>query len=253
MLKSAAAKSRPPYSACTGSNTEMVTKGGELGFVTRLLDESINLGSRIQWYTAMLGFLSSVITMAERLRERGIDNYAVTELVQGGKTRRWVVGWSFGSMRPSMDAARGTGALPKHLLPAITEVDVFRTSLTTSVGGFADHVRTAVASLELMSWTWDGERLEGVGRAVDKVWGRAWRRQRKREDKMNEEGSAEAAGTRRGEAGAVAKDISVFGFGVLVRVTREEVVLRYRWIEGYDATASESFQGFLKATAQSHK
>lgn len=46
----------------------------------------------------MLGKFSSLSTIVALLRKHGVDNYAVTELVQG-QTRRWVVAWSFGSVR----------------------------------------------------------------------------------------------------------------------------------------------------------
>lgn len=97
---SAAAKSRPPHSACTGADVEMVTPGGETAFVSRIIQESVALKTRCQWYTSMLGKLSSVGTIVEKLKEIGVENFAVKEFVQGGKTRRWGVAWSWGPMRP---------------------------------------------------------------------------------------------------------------------------------------------------------
>ncbi len=78
----------------------MVTPGGETAFVSRMIEESVALKTRCQWYTSMLGKLSSVGTIMEKLKEKGIENFAVKEFVQGGKTRRWGVAWSWGSMRP---------------------------------------------------------------------------------------------------------------------------------------------------------
>lgn len=101
LLASASAKSRPPYSACTGAGVEMVTPGGEVAFVMRIITESIILKTRCQWYTSMLGKLSSVTTLIERLHTAGVKNWAVTEFVQGQKTRRWGIAWSWGWMRPA--------------------------------------------------------------------------------------------------------------------------------------------------------
>lgn len=80
----------------------MITPGGEAAFVTRMIEESLELRAKIQWFTSMLGKLSSVTTLVEALMERDNHNYAVTEFVQGNKTKRWAVAWSWGDMRPSM-------------------------------------------------------------------------------------------------------------------------------------------------------
>jgi len=117
MLTTASSKQRAPFTACTGSESEMVTPGGEVAFVTRMIEESLVLQDRVQWYTSMLGKFSSIGAVVQKLREKGIDNYAVTEFVQGSKTRRWGIAWSFEDLRPSMSIARGVGSLQKALLP----------------------------------------------------------------------------------------------------------------------------------------
>jgi 23S rRNA (adenine1618-N6)-methyltransferase len=121
MLTSAAAKQRPPFTACTGSENEMVTPGGEIAFVSRMIDESLILQDRVQWYTSMLGKFSSLPTLVQKLRDRGVDNYAVTEFIQGSKTRRWGIAWSFDDLRPSMTVARGVSSLQKSILPFPSE------------------------------------------------------------------------------------------------------------------------------------
>lgn len=78
----------------------MVTPGGEVAFVSRMIDESKELGDRCQWYTSMLGKYSSVEIIIENIKGTGIVNWAVKDLVQGNKTKRWAVAWSWGSMRP---------------------------------------------------------------------------------------------------------------------------------------------------------
>ncbi|KAL2152914.1 hypothetical protein VTH82DRAFT_4069 [Thermothelomyces myriococcoides] len=85
MLSSAKKKARPPMSACSGAPVEMVCDGGEVAHVGRLLRESLTLRDRIQWYTSMLGKLTSLEVLVEQLRHHGIDNYAVTEFVQGSQ------------------------------------------------------------------------------------------------------------------------------------------------------------------------
>ncbi|KAK7415155.1 hypothetical protein QQX98_006099 [Neonectria punicea] len=243
MANSAAQKSRPPLSACTGAKVEMVTDGGEVGFVDRILRESLVLRERVQWYTAMFGFLTSLVDFVKKLRDNDIDNYAVTELVQGSKTRRWAIAWSFGTMRPAQDVARGINtAVPKGILPDSTEAEIVIMPLPKNIGNFAESFSDAVAKLELISWDWNRVRLEGIGRAVDKVWGRAWRRRRKRE--MEVENKQENQVSREEEACA-------FAFKLFIRVEKEQVLVKCRWVEGHDATAFESFQGFLRSIRRS--
>lgn len=55
----------------------------------------------------MCGKLSSVGIVVGRLKDAGCVNWAVTEFVQGTKTRRWGVAWSWGGWRPAVRAARG--------------------------------------------------------------------------------------------------------------------------------------------------
>ena len=78
----------------------MVTTGGEVAFVTRMIEESCEIKGRVQWYTSMLGKLNSVVEVVEKLREKGAQNWAVTTFVQGQITRRWAVAWSWGCLRP---------------------------------------------------------------------------------------------------------------------------------------------------------
>jgi 23S rRNA (adenine1618-N6)-methyltransferase len=121
LLLSAAIKRRPPNTACTGSANEMIYPGGEVAFVTRMILESVKLKDRVQWYTSMLGKYSSVDVVVEKLRGVGVGNYAVMEFVQGSKTKRWGVAWSFEGRRPRMKTARGIPSLPKGLLPFPSE------------------------------------------------------------------------------------------------------------------------------------
>ena len=121
MLTSAATKQRPPFTARTGSETEMVTPGGEVAVVSRMIEESRAMQDRVQWYTSMLGKFSSLGTVVQILRDIGVTNYAVTEFVQGSKTRRWGIAWSFDDLRPRMDVARSVSSLPKALLPFPSE------------------------------------------------------------------------------------------------------------------------------------
>lgn len=247
LLASALKKSRPPHSACTGAPVEMVCEGGEVAFVGRIVDESLRLRGRVRWYTSMLGKVSSLEVLVDQLRGHGVDNFAVNEFVQGSKTRRWAVGWSFGAMRPAHDVARGMKAVAwRKVLPAATEVELLAAPVDR-VGWLARRADELMMGLDLISWDWDKDKLNGVGRASENVWGRAYRRRMQREQKQLERGDTHGDG----EAARVARTpggeaFSAFGFRIGIEVGRREAIANCRWMEGHDQATFESFCGFMK-------
>lgn len=100
MAASNDAKSRAPNAVCTGAEVEMICEGGDAGFVTRIVRESLILREKVQWYSSMLGKLASLHATLALLKEANVDNVAVRTL-RAGKTRRWAIAWSFGDRRPT--------------------------------------------------------------------------------------------------------------------------------------------------------
>lgn len=241
LVKSAKKKASPPNSACTGAPVEMVVEGGEVAFIGRLLQESLFFRNRIQWYTTMFGKLSSLLEFIAKLREKGIDNYAVTEFVQGNKTKRWAVGWSFGNMRPSDKAARGVKASHwRSFLPWATSVEICSFSIDHGVSPVVQRIHEVVESLELISWVWETEKLQGVGRARENVWGRAWRRRKKREGQLL---AGSTSSTRHSKD---IEEVCELGFLLSVRISKSEATVALRWLEGHDSVLFESLAGYVK-------
>ncbi|EJU00227.1 hypothetical protein DACRYDRAFT_68457, partial [Dacryopinax primogenitus] len=110
-------KELDPSGVCTGSDNEMITPGGEVGFVGRMVRESTRVGRRCRWYTSLLGKLSSVKEVIELIRspEVNIDNYAIGEITQG-RTRRLAIAWSFGDARLPDAVGRPTAAALKSFV-----------------------------------------------------------------------------------------------------------------------------------------
>ncbi|KAL0073039.1 hypothetical protein F4703DRAFT_1800025 [Phycomyces blakesleeanus] len=92
------AKLLEPSAICTGTKGEMITKGGEYGFIERMIKESILHKGRIKWYTSMIGQKKTIKPIVNTLKDLNINNYVVTEFNQG-KTKRWAIGWSFDTQR----------------------------------------------------------------------------------------------------------------------------------------------------------
>ncbi|OKP00021.1 hypothetical protein PENSUB_8219 [Penicillium subrubescens] len=238
MLSSAETKSHVPFSACTGAAVEMIAPGGEVEFVTCMINESLHLRDRIQWYTSMLGKLSSVTTLVELLIKHNNYNYAVTEFVQGSKTKRWAVAWSWGNRRPAMSVARNIPGVPKHLLPFPAD---FSFTLPTET-----NIDTAISTMnaELKSipwyWEWNKSISAGVGFASENVWSRQARRKMK---------LAAQAGT--GHMDDIPQEVAL-GVRVQLKLHQgkepepKEVQVLIRWIQGTDSVLFESFCGMVK-------
>ncbi|EFW17460.1 hypothetical protein CPSG_05903 [Coccidioides posadasii str. Silveira] len=236
MLASANLKHRPPNSACTGAPVEMVTAGGEESFVQRIIDESLKLRNKVQWYTSMLGKLSSVTKLIEKLLESGNQNWAVTEFVQGSKTRRWAIAWSWRDLRPTMGVARNISSIPKHLLPFPSEF-TFHPEFE-SITFLIHKINDEMKSLQML-WSWDQHASRGLGFAMENVWSRQARR--KRQHLIVEGQTAESLSK------SIDESKAALGFAVLVKQTGiENVDVIVRWIKGFDSVLFESFCGMLK-------
>uniref|UniRef100_A0A4W5PEA5 U6 small nuclear RNA (adenine-(43)-N(6))-methyltransferase n=1 Tax=Hucho hucho TaxID=62062 RepID=A0A4W5PEA5_9TELE len=61
----------PPSSVNTGGVTEIMAEGGELEFVKRIIHDSLQLKTRLRWYSCMLGKKCSLAPLKEELRKQG--------------------------------------------------------------------------------------------------------------------------------------------------------------------------------------
>lgn len=100
MLATYTNKAKPPPTVCTGADVEMITEGGDEGFMLRIVDESLIWRTRCLWYTCMAGKLQTVHAVVGRLKELELSNYAITCFQGGSITRRWGIAWSFSTFRP---------------------------------------------------------------------------------------------------------------------------------------------------------
>ncbi|KAH8401723.1 hypothetical protein KR009_007550 [Drosophila setifemur] len=83
-----------PNNARTGSAEELTCAGGEVQFVQRIIDESLDNKLRVRIFTSMLGVKANVPRILDYLKERQVVNVSTTEFHQG-HTTRWAVAWSF--------------------------------------------------------------------------------------------------------------------------------------------------------------
>lgn len=220
-----------------------------MGFASRIVQESLELGTRVQWYTTLLGHLSSVSAVIEELGKAGVKNWAVTEFVQGHRTRRWGVGWSWLGWRPTLGVARGTGAVGKHLLPFPGEFVVQLKGVDEKE--VARSLNGVMAALPLQ-WKWKPEIGTGVGFSGGDVWSRKARRKVARKSEMGSKDGNKEEGREDGEdENDDEKDDMSFGFKITVKeATKQDewkgAQVVVRWLKGFDSAQFESFCGMVK-------
>ncbi|KAK4955776.1 hypothetical protein LTR10_006715 [Elasticomyces elasticus] len=242
MLDSYTGKTAPPPAVCTGAENEMICDGGDVGFVSTILEESLILRERVQWYTAMVGKMSSLQSVIALLKGHGVTNFAVCALKAGFRTKRWAVGWSFGDARARVDVAR-CGELVVGVLPVASAVTVW----VRGVGkkGLGRKVDEVVGGLGVR-WLWRGEEGVGVMEAKEDVWSRAARRKKK---------FAESAGVMK-ESEVVVEGSSEEEeeiVGLAVKITCGDGEVDVRWLRGRDYVLFESFCGLMKRSLNARR
>nr|CAB3448616.1 unnamed protein product [Digitaria exilis] len=83
-----------PKTSCGGTAEEMVCPGGELSFVTRIIEDSVSFKNSFRWFTSMVGRKANLKLLISKAREAGASVVKTTEFVQG-QTARWGLAWSF--------------------------------------------------------------------------------------------------------------------------------------------------------------
>jgi 23S rRNA (adenine1618-N6)-methyltransferase len=151
----------------------------------------------------MLGKLSSVSVIVERLKQEGVRNWTAGELVQAGKTRRWVVAWSWTGLRPASRpkglgrrAVKATANITGNGPPAEESATLHGGLLpfpptfvfelhepTTTVDALGRNIDAQISQLSLHHWQWKVPSGIGLGIARDgDCWSRKARRRKERMD-----------------------------------------------------------------------
>lgn len=87
-------KQKPPNNAKTGISCELMTAGGEVEFVKKIIQKSKEFQMAIKIFTTMLGHKSSLSVILQEVKTLGITNYCTSEFCQGW-TKRWGIAWTF--------------------------------------------------------------------------------------------------------------------------------------------------------------
>ena len=77
-----------------GSDLELITNGGEVEFVKKMISESCQNKTRVKIFTVLLGHKSSLFPVKQHLLHLRVPSFVTTEFCQG-KTMRWGVAWTY--------------------------------------------------------------------------------------------------------------------------------------------------------------
>lgn len=93
-FKNRTGKRKAANNAQTGIKCELMTEGGEVEFVRKMINDSQKLWNRIAVFTTMLGHKTSENQILNELKMNKITNFCNVEFCQG-KTTRWAIAWTF--------------------------------------------------------------------------------------------------------------------------------------------------------------
>lgn len=77
-----------------GQASELWTEGGELAFVRKMIQESVEFKNQVCWFTTLISKSENLTAILKMLGQVGIQGQKVVEMSQGNKKSRFVA-WTF--------------------------------------------------------------------------------------------------------------------------------------------------------------
>ena len=78
-----------------GTHQELWCEGGEVGFLNRMAQESIDFAAQVGWFSCLVSKADNVRKLKKALEKLNVAHVEVVEMRQGNKISRFVA-WSFG-------------------------------------------------------------------------------------------------------------------------------------------------------------
>lgn len=85
---------RPPTLNFGGTPSELWCEGGEIAFVTRMIEESAGLGGRCRWFSTLISKEDHLPAIGHALERVDAKQQSILEMAQGQKKSR-IVAWTF--------------------------------------------------------------------------------------------------------------------------------------------------------------
>ncbi|KAI7904854.1 uncharacterized protein BX663DRAFT_431029 [Cokeromyces recurvatus] len=226
-----------PSSICTGSNNEMITEGGEFGFVKSMILESVILKKKIRWYTSMIGLKRTIRPLIRVLEDQQIYNYAVTSFTQG-KTVRWAIAWSFYLERP----------ISAYTIESWNPVYQFQIKLPKDINHIFEGIKHILDDLEIKYDKIEQDSTKTIilhCNAEKNTWSRAARRQKAKKQKLSHYQEEEKE---------KATNSPFFIFKLIISASSQQTESNFQivWIEGGHKAQFEGFWSHLKKRIEEH-
>ena len=77
-----------------GQNAELWCPGGEIGFIARMIEQSMSFAEQCLWFTCLVSKKDSLKPLSRLLKEAKVVEFKVVEMAQGQKTSRFIA-WTY--------------------------------------------------------------------------------------------------------------------------------------------------------------
>ncbi len=77
-----------------GQNAELWCPGGEIGFVSRMIEQSLEFADQCLWFTCLVSKKDNLAPLRRVLKKARMSDYKVVEMAQGQKISRFIA-WTF--------------------------------------------------------------------------------------------------------------------------------------------------------------
>jgi 23S rRNA (adenine1618-N6)-methyltransferase len=77
-----------------GQNTELWCPGGEIKFVARMVEQSIEFAGQCLWFTSLVSKKDNLQPLDRILGKAGVTDFKIVEMAQGQKTSQFIA-WTY--------------------------------------------------------------------------------------------------------------------------------------------------------------
>ena len=108
----------------TGHHSELITEGGDYGFITKLISDSENVRDQVLWFTTLVGNHSTLVRIGSFLKSKNYSiSFGVHRFQSGSYTTRWIIFWTYQTQfKPPIELFNYKSAKmsPKKIVKSLT-------------------------------------------------------------------------------------------------------------------------------------